>query len=655
MASYRPKSLDDIKNSYDSERRAEKAIKRETERIEPAVHRPTSPFLTPPSAFKVPDEVKEQKQKDIEDISPAVDELIKEFSQPPKQKKPAKTERPLHGIKPVPQTEYSSMKRDPGAPKIISTADPNRHKRQTVAAMAQKAARRTAPKTAEKQADATQQKQHEFYSGKQPETKNTAPAAPKSVQPQLQPQPQPIAPPTVPPQKVVTDSRFSDLMSDYVKIMNDQDDTEEVSHRSLFRKRGRKKNAQRIVSEEPQGEQQDDIFDFSSETDFGKSNETSFDSGDSNDAFDQPLFEDSDFSKPEYETPVYEEQPQEPVYPETEAVETAENEEPYNFDNSYEPQAEEELIYQPEEDEATEPEPIQYTYDETAEEDFDENSDELFENSSDNSADEAENEESSVSDEEQQSEAVKAESKTKKTKNSSGKKAVKVLLSIVLVLCVIATAAVGSINIVFHVNEAVEGPMNSYYFTSDRTFSSVGVNAGDFVICSSSLSQSGTENVVYVDRENQNFTFGVKGSTVTAEDGNDYCIINGKAIAKENVIGRIEKTVPTVGTVISLIYANYTVILLALFAACVVLFLIISLALRNKEVSGQAQQASLDEEPESADDSDYDEDDSTKQDSDVYSGQYYDGEQSEESGDEGENQMQEQDDSEDDDNLFSDL
>ncbi|MGN0469273.1 MAG: hypothetical protein ACI4GY_11170 [Acutalibacteraceae bacterium] len=651
MASYRPKSLNDIKNSYNNERQAEKAIKRETERIEPAVHRPASPFLTPPSAFRVPEEVKAQEQRDIEDISPAVDELIKEFSQPPKQKKkPEKSERPLHGIKPVSQTEYSSMKRDPGAPRIVSTADPNRRKRQTVAAMAQKAAKRTAPKAAEALVRKSAEKVRENHD----EIKNSA-----VVQP-----PQPVQ-----PQKVVTDSRFSDLMSDYVKIMNDQDDSEELSRRSLFRKRGRKKASDRIITQEPENNQQEESFDFSPETDLGKIDETSFDSFDSNEEPDQPMFEDSAYSKQESEPVVFEEKPQEPAYQQAENIEKENDEEPYSFDNSYEPQKEEELVYQPEEDEVNGQTDMQEAYDEALKEEIDENSEVLFEESNDNIADESEDEDNFVPDEEPESEQevvkVKAESKKRKkkktkkaekTNNSSGKKAVKVLLSIVLVLCVIATAAVGSINIVFHVNEAIEGPMNSYYFTSDRTFSSVGVNAGDLVICSSALSQSGTENVVYVDRETQSFTFGVKGSTVTAEDGNDYCIINGKAIAKDNVVGAVKKTVPMVGTVISLIYANYTVILLALFAVCVVLFLIITLALKNKVTAEQISQDNLEEQQEASDDAeDASQEQNLDEEGDVYSGQYYDGADSEEAYDEGENQASEQDDSEEEDNLFSDL
>lgn len=693
MANYRPRSLSDINNSYDNERRAEKAIKNKTEKIEPTVHKPTSPFLTPPDSFIIPAEVEKEKEKVFSDISGDVDELIREFSKPQPKKKAVKTERPLHGVKPVEQPQYSSMRRKEGAPKIVSTADPNRKTRQTVASLAQKAARKDDRKDASS-----------YYRQPRPEKNAPAQSAPKARQ-SAEPTPPPISVPehkaatrdsfamperkdekisalektqsaepaftepvsSVPPvstsTKPVTDSRFDDLISDYVKVMNDhddyRDDEEEKSgdRRSIFRKRKNKKSAQSIIPESENETRYIPEEDFSSDSAFASSLFGS-DASEKNEQYAQPsgnesvpqaeifdeqenVVEQEELVSPVVTEPIEEEsvesfesfRPQKneesPVEMQVDSHEESDSEDyVFDFENmipSAAPQSEMNVVYSLEQDEEnSQDEPLDTEEElfsdlfedeqlpeekpkkkkknkkskkqlkkekraqkalEASQKEQDENpvlssqpeEDEAFEQPVQSFDDEPEEEDELQSDfAEALDDSLKEQKEpSKKELKRENKKGIRVFVGIIFVLCVLATAAVSSLSAVFHVNKAVPGPMGVYCFTSSSDYSNVGVYAGDFVVCKPISSDSAQEAVAIVDKENNKFSFGIKNETVEAEDGKTYCIIDGQAVEKSNVAGKIALTVPKLGTITDIVFSSFASVVVSLFVLCVVLLLLL--------------------------------------------------------------------------------
>ncbi len=495
LAGYKPKSLDDINRSYDSEMKVTRAIKRETSRLSQSA----------PSVAEVFSEPKEDKtdssfnntadldnSKKIEDVSFAVEDFIKQISeQNPYGKKSKTTADSKHASQaPVIKTDghpihHSAHKEEPKAPASVS--------------------------------------ENQFIS-----QINTS--APTQVIPD--------------PSKGRSEDDFSNLMSDYVKIMNDLDDDTKPEKKGFM---SRKKNKKKVLREEIVENDEDNLSQESAQQsdEQYRASENSNQS-DVQDTASKGAIDDLEQSEPQ-DKPLSEENDN-----------NSDNDGEYfnSFTDLFE--------------------------DDEAESSDYEASDSLDENLDKDSSENEKAQRTKPDKKKKAKKSVKANKASIKKGHSGARIFFRIIFSLILVVSTLSTLAVGSMGIVFHINEGVSAPGNIYFFTASREFEQTGISSGDLVICKAKNSADDGQSVVYVDRDNKTFSFGVKNGSITGSDGEIYYIIDENTVMRENVLGSVDFTIPTVGSIIAMIYSYYIVVLVALLVLSIGLFLIVTVALRNR-------------------------------------------------------------------------
>lgn len=186
------------------------------------------------------------------------------------------------------------------------------------------------------------------------------------------------------------------------------------------------------------------------------------------------------------------------------------------------------------------------------------------------------------------------EAKQPKAKKGGARVFARVLLSIILAVCIVFSLATASLSTVLNVNTGKEALGELYFFTSSHQFSDIGIESGDLVICRKQTTVDDEMHAVYIDLESKTFSFGIKNGAKTDGEGNIIYIIGGNEIDRNSVLGTVEKTIPMLGKVIGVVYANYTLILAALVALCILLLVLIVFALKNKDKKKAAAQISSD-------------------------------------------------------------
>lgn len=577
MAGYRPRSLDDINSAYDNEMRASKAIKREASKIEPTAaprKKKSESYDYSADAEQLIKSLEQEKEKNnsVDDITSAVESFMNSFDK--KNQKKNEIPKQVYGTGPSqyrPAYErYNTRMGSAKAPKQPEIRNSNGEivKRPGEASRLQPPVRKSVDKTPKKAAQPTKDI---------PRSRADLPG---------------YVPPT-PARREQTDrtrddgDAFSSLMSDYLNVMNDDD--EDTARTSWSRKRKEKKAARLARKAEQLAEElraEDTASENEDENKAAEENHDSFESGFSfiNDTerseneYNEPLYENgqTDYSEPDYDSeqtdysePTYEDE--QPDYNEPDY----EDEQPDYIEPAYEDEQAEysEPAYEDEQPVYDEPTSVDKSDSKPLESIFDNQS----YNSSDNEQEMSFGEESEADDEE---ETVKI-----KLKQKPVTKVFRVLLSLVLVAALILTAAVSSLSLLFRVNEAKAAVDGNYYFTAENSSASAGITSGDLVICKPNVSAEQKSAVVYVDRENKKFAFGKNSGAVTEDDGEIYYIIDdASAVSRNDVLGTVSKTVPSVGKVISLVFSgnNHLIATVALLAVCIVLIFVVFFAMKPK-------------------------------------------------------------------------
>lgn len=491
MAGYRPKSLDDINQSYDSEMKVTRAIKRETSRLSQSAPSVADVFSEPK-----PEETNNElmgasdsdNPKKIEDLSFAVEDFIKQIS----------GQNPSDVRKSTFESKHDSP--TPVAPTPERPAQPISHKE---------------------------------------EPTHTASASENQFVPGVR---TPIATQTIPdPSKGRSEDDFSSLMSDYVRIMNDLDDETPKKKGFMSRKKNKKKALQKEFAAEVENESSEE--DLLSQADEQHQTSQNNDQSDDSDTISEEIYEETEKDESSVES----------SFEENDNSSDNDNDDDYygSFADLFEEDCE-------------------------ADDKSDENLDEA--------AFEEEKEQKPKRSKEKKAKKSKTDAKADKPKGKHNGARIffRVIFSLILVVSTLSTLAVGSTGIVFHINEGVCAPGNIYLFTASRDFEQTEVNSGDLVVCKAKNSADDGQSVVYVDRENKTFSFGVKNGSITGSDGEIYYIIDDNTIMRENVLGSVDKTIPTAGKIIGIIYSYYIFILVALLVLSIALFLIVTVALRNR-------------------------------------------------------------------------
>ncbi|MCM1364479.1 MAG: hypothetical protein NC215_05815 [Ruminococcus sp.] len=174
-----------------------------------------------------------------------------------------------------------------------------------------------------------------------------------------------------------------------------------------------------------------------------------------------------------------------------------------------------------------------------------------------------------------------------KAHSSAGRIAIRTILSIVFVICFIATAAIASLTLVFNVNSGEKALGDYYFFTAAYDYEDVNVASGDLVICKSApLIDGNSAAYLYQDTVDspQMVSFGIKNGGIPPEDdGTVSYLIGNRQVNRTDVLGRIYKTVPHAGEIIDIILGHYVIYIAALALLTIILFILITIVLRNKE------------------------------------------------------------------------
>ncbi len=157
----------------------------------------------------------------------------------------------------------------------------------------------------------------------------------------------------------------------------------------------------------------------------------------------------------------------------------------------------------------------------------------------------------------------------------------KVLLSIILVLTLVATALTGACVFTVNSERSLAGYM---FFSATNSYEDAEVRSNDFVICKKSSSIADGQKVIFINRELRSFSFGVKTCEKTAGNGTEYYTVSSAAIEKNDVLGIIVKTVPSFGKTVRAIVDNFLFILLGLVALAIIVTLVLCLAFRKRTV-----------------------------------------------------------------------
>ncbi len=161
----------------------------------------------------------------------------------------------------------------------------------------------------------------------------------------------------------------------------------------------------------------------------------------------------------------------------------------------------------------------------------------------------------------------------------------KTLLSLLLVLCVVLAAAVGALKLVIGVDTGLPFAENYYVFTSDKDYNISSIKANDLVIAENFPPEKGN-TFAYIDTDSQSFSF-AKYSDTIINDVSDVLITaetddSRIAVFRDDIRGVVIKTIPQVGKFVALACNYYIVIISVLLALALAVIFILALAFKTK-------------------------------------------------------------------------
>ncbi len=160
----------------------------------------------------------------------------------------------------------------------------------------------------------------------------------------------------------------------------------------------------------------------------------------------------------------------------------------------------------------------------------------------------------------------------------------KVVVGLLILLSLLATAAVGAIRLVMNVNTGKSAFGDYYFFAVSNEYSNVGIHSGDLILAKRKVPLETGETAVYIDPDTRSFSFGKNDASSPDPELYNALIYNlsGIAVREENVLGAVIKTVAKGGVVVRAVLANFNTYLCACLGAFLFLLLIRVIFLRKK-------------------------------------------------------------------------
>ena len=160
----------------------------------------------------------------------------------------------------------------------------------------------------------------------------------------------------------------------------------------------------------------------------------------------------------------------------------------------------------------------------------------------------------------------------------------KVLVTLLIVLSLVATAAVGATRLL-NINSGKSAVGDYYFFTiKDNDYPAVDIHKGDLVLAKHKRPLDVGDKVVFVQPEMQSFSFGKVDASSDDPDAYNALIYNisGLVVRENDVCGEVQKTIPNGGQIVRKILDNYNKALLICVCVFAGLLLIRVIFLRKK-------------------------------------------------------------------------
>lgn len=190
----------------------------------------------------------------------------------------------------------------------------------------------------------------------------------------------------------------------------------------------------------------------------------------------------------------------------------------------------------------------------------------------------------------------------------------KLMLTLLLIAAVVSAAIIGCIKLWLAVDTGTLVGDSYYFFTADSDYTFADVKNGDFIISENIPPETGS-NFVYIDTLAQGFRFAKHTGTYVNNDGDVLFTAETEnsrvGIYRDDARGVIIKTIPEVGKYIALVCEYYVVLISVFLALALAIILILALAFKRKDDSNDIEVV-YDDEDASAIDEDtdsFDEDD----------------------------------------------
>ena len=160
----------------------------------------------------------------------------------------------------------------------------------------------------------------------------------------------------------------------------------------------------------------------------------------------------------------------------------------------------------------------------------------------------------------------------------------KILVGLLILLSLIATAAVGAIRLVMNVNTGKSAFGDYYFFAVSNEYANVDIHSGDLVLAKRKVPLDLGERAVYVDPDTRSFSFGKNDASSPDPELYNALVYNlsGIAVREENVLGAVVKTLPQGGTIVRKVLGDFYTYLGICLGAFFVLLLIRVIFLRKK-------------------------------------------------------------------------
>lgn len=161
----------------------------------------------------------------------------------------------------------------------------------------------------------------------------------------------------------------------------------------------------------------------------------------------------------------------------------------------------------------------------------------------------------------------------------------KLVLILLVVISLASACSVGALKLWLAVDTGSAVSDSYYIFTAKDDADYANVKAGDLVIAENMPPESG-DNFVYINTDTETFSFAKHTDTYVNDDGDVLYTAETEnqrvGIFRDNARGVIVKTIPEIGKYISAISEYYVILICAFFAVALVLVLVLVFGFKNK-------------------------------------------------------------------------